>query len=625
MEGAYVRGSNSDALQVMLDGTVIYNQSHLFGLIDSFNADVIRTGSFYYDVTPARYHGPPGGTLSLVTKTGSLYNFGGSAGISNSVIRGSLEGPLAKGRASWLFAGRYSVLDAFDLFKSSDMISWGLNINRKNSLSDESQLLNDRIVIPGDYSVQFYDLHGKLFFEGDNDSRWMLSGYLGGDKTHQLTDRITRASPDQQTRRFDRQTFESGNEWGNHSANLSYFASVSDLVTLTIQSGYSYYYTSFLKEDFIYQRPGTTSSDQQLFINDFKNESELNHGYFSGEIQLRQLKLGVSLNLYGASYLERSLNRPEFFQRSTPVMPELYTDIEFNIRDLVKGETGLRLHYFSDGGYLNASPRLKFYMLPNEPLSFSLGFSRSYQYLYRLSFYNLTTADIWISATEEQKPAYADHLSAGIYLKPWSSALLQVEGYMKWQQNQRYHEINIQSLEGPFEGRPWFFDNEGYSRGIEFLFRQQLGRVDLTQTYTYSISELRNSSLNNGDWFYAEWDRSHRISSIITYNIFRELKLNLNWVYSNGVPDRLTLFREPGNRLGDYSRIDLSLLFNQGMGNQSLRIQAGIYNLTNRNNPWYREWVQTIDDSGIRPRLVPARADVYDLGMQPSISVSYFF
>jgi hypothetical protein len=625
MDGAYVRGSNSDALQVMLDGTVIYNHSHLFGLIDSFNADVIRTGSFYYDVTPARYQGPPGGTLSLITKTGSLYDFGGSAGVSNSVIRGSLEGPLVKGRASWLFAGRYSVLDAVDPFKSSDMISWGLNINRKNSLPNDSELLNDRIVIPGDYSVQFYDLHGKLFFEGDNDSRWTLSGYFGGDKTDQLTDRIIRASPDQQIRRFDRQTFETGNEWGNYSTNLSYYSSLDDLVTLTIQGGYSYYFTGFLKEDFIYQRPGSNNGDQQLFINDFENESELNHGYFSGEMQFRQLKLGASLNLYGVSYLERSINRPEFFQRSTPVMPELYSDFEFNFRDLVKGESGLRLHYFSDGGYLNASPRMKFNILPNRTVSFSLGYSRSYQYLYRLSFYNLTTADIWISATEDQKPASADHLSAGIYFKPWSSALFQVEGYMKWQQNQRFHEINIQSLEGPFEGRPWFFDNEGYSRGIEFLFRQPFGRVDLTQTYTYSISELRNNSLNNGDWFFAEWDRSHRFNSIITYSIFRELKLNLNWIYSTGVPDRLTLFREPGNRLGDYSRIDLSLLFNKDLGNQSLRIQAGIYNLTNRNNPWYREWVQTIDDSAIRPRLVPVLADVYDLGMQPSISLSYFF
>jgi hypothetical protein len=54
-------------------------------------------------------------------------------------------------------------------------------------------------------------------------------------------------------------------------------------------------------------------------------------------------------------------------------------------------------------------------------------------------------------------------------------------------------------------------------------------------------------------------------------------------------------------------------------------LQAGVYNLTDRNNPWYREWIQTVDDSGIRPRLSPRQVDVYDLGFQPSVSVAVYF
>src|SRR6056297_997682 len=39
--GLNVRGSPADGFRILLDGITIYNQSHLFGLLDSFNADAL--------------------------------------------------------------------------------------------------------------------------------------------------------------------------------------------------------------------------------------------------------------------------------------------------------------------------------------------------------------------------------------------------------------------------------------------------------------------------------------------------------------------------------------------------------------------------------------------------------
>lgn len=624
-EGSYIRGSNSDALRVLLDGSVIYSHSHLFGLIDSFNPDVIRTGSFYYDVAPARYHAPPGGVLNLVTQTGSLHEYGGSFGLSNSVVKGSVDGPIQKGQSSFMIAGRHSILNSINLFNTADMISWGLDIDRETSLPDDAMDLNERIVDPGDYSVDFYDLHAKLFFERSTASSWTLSGYLGGDNTSQTSERIISASPSS-SRRFERSDFETDNSWGNRSANVAYFRSLSSDRMIQIEAGFSYLYTSYLKEDFIYQRNGQDPDRPPLFVSDFENESELNHGYLNAELEADYFTLGAMVNVYDAAYRELSLNRSEFFQRTRPVMPELYGEYRFGGNQAAYSvDAGVRVQHYSDGGFTRLSPRIKASFFQSSPVSLGFSAGRNYQYLYRLSIYNQTTSDIWIMALDQQPPALSDHLSASVSVKPWQNAFFQIEGYLKRQQNLRFHKINFQNVESTFDGNPWFVDNDGYSRGAEFMFRQTFGRADITQSYTYSITELKNERFRNGDWFYAEWDRRHRFNTVVSYEIARGLKASVNWTYSTGRPDRIRLTEPTQDRLDHYSRVDLSLGYSSTIKETKFRLQAGVYNLTNRNNPWYREWVQTIDNSGIRPRLSPEQVDVFDLGVQPSVSVGIYF
>lgn len=625
MDGSTVRGSSPDAMHVLLDGAVIYNHSHLFGLIDSFNPDIIRTGGFYYDIAPARFQAPPGGVLNLVTKTGSLHDFGGTLGISNSMMRTSIEGPFQSGKSSWLFAARHSIINHVNLFDTAEMVSWGLDIDRESSISESTTLLTDRIVTPGDFNVRFYDLHGKIFLEDTHRGRWTLSGYIGGDVTTQISNRIVRTNINEPSRRFENRDFETGNQWGNRSAGFSYYSPVRNDYFVYVQGGFSYYYTGFVKEDFVYQRPGLPQGEQLLYVDLFENESELKHGYFSAEIDFGKVVFGGSINLYDAVYLEQSLNRSEFFQKSTPIMPEIYFDYHIGTNDLYSLSSGIRFHYYSDGKFLNLSPRVRLKILPDRPVSIGVGYSRNFQYIYRLSINNLTTSDIWITALEGQTPARSDNLTAGVYISPWKHANFQTEAYLKWQGNLRYHEINIQNLEIPFQNRPWFSDNEGYSRGIELMFRQDIGKINVTQSYTWSVSELRNSRLNNGEWFFTELDRRHIFGTTITYRVEDGLIVSLNRIQSSGRPDKLTLFRDQPSRLGRYSRYDLSINYTISGERQSLNIQAGVYNLSNRKNPWYREWVQTIDNTGIRTRLVPVKAEVYDLNIQPSFSVTYQF
>ena len=654
-DGAFVRGSNSDALQVLLDGAVIYNKSHLFGLVDSFNADAIRTSSFYYDVTPARYQGPPGGTLNLVTRAGSLYRYRGNAGISSSALGGSMEGPLVPGRASVLVSGRTSLLNGYGFPGTGDLVAWGLNVGRPNSLDNGTTILEDRIVTPGDFKVNFHDLHGKIFLEDARGNRWMLSGYSGFNNTKQDALRLVRDRPLGPDAPLVRENFETRNRWGNRTASLGMHRALDPDRSMHLRSGVSYYHTRYNKEDFSYQRPGRNQQNQTLFIHPYENQSELTHWYLEADFirylpfggggdaavehtaealpalltSLSNLQSGLALHGYYAAYLEESLNRPRYYQRSEPMLLEGYFDTEWipggtETALPLELQAGMRLQYFSDGGYVRISPRLKAGLLPGARLSPSVGYSRTYQYLFKLAFYNQTTSDIWITANNNQEPATVDLWSASLHFRVTGGWFLRGEAYYKHQRNLRFHEINIQSIQSPLEGAPWFADNSGYARGVEFQAGYGGDRLSLIQSYTLSRTEMSNPRLNQGARFLAYWDRTHQFNTLFFLRPFSGLRVDVNWFFATGVPDRLGLFRSGDTRLGNYSRIDLSLKYDANSGFHRWSIEAGVYNLTNRQNPWYRDWVLTVDEETQQRRLEPVQVVFYDLGFQPSFSLRYY-
>jgi len=624
--GAGIRGSNADALQVLLDGTPIYNHSHLFGMVDSFNPDAIRTSQFFYDITPATYQAPPGGTLDLVTRTGSLNKFSATAGLSNTAVSATLEGPLKTGRSSWLISGRHSILNNVNLFNSSTLVAWGLDIDRKNSVTENGiTTTTDRTVIPGDFDAAFYDVHAKFYIENKDYSRWIAGVYFGGDDTNQESERLTRVftgNPPRPTLQYN--TYQTKNNWGNRSFNLQHFNRINRNSFFEFKSGFSYYYTSYLKEDFRYNRVADQNGNTIILVQPFSNESELSHFFINPQLQNGDFTYGFTWNVIIADYAERSFNRPEFIQKNSTHLSEIYLQHEYKLVDILKAENGIRIHHYSNGNYFRTSPRIRFTAEPHRRISLSAGYSRNHQFLYRIGFYNQTTSEIWITANDNQPPSVTDQFTAGLYIDLWRGAGFQAEAYLKRQDKLRYHEINIQAMQNTNPENPWFVDFQGFSQGVELLFSQRLGRAAISQSYTLSESKLNSSRLNNGEWFFAEWDRRHQLITTFSYSPIQGIQLNASFTFATGVPDRQSLFTGSGmDRLDDYLRTDISVDYSVNLGSTGkLAFQFGVFNLFDRRNVWYREAVQIVNDSGPRPVLEPAMADVYDLGFRPSFSVS---
>lgn len=632
-DGINIRGSSADGFRVQLDGQTIYHESHLFGLMDAMNPDVLRSSGFYYNITPAQYKAPLGGTLSLITKSGSVNQTKASAHISNSAASITAEGPIIKGKASWLLSGRHSYLDQVNWLNNQSLIEFGLDVNRPSTLEFQRRLpafikevkTTEPVIL--DTEAGFYDLHGKFQFETKNGAQFYLSGYAGYDDAYQKYIR------DFAELEFE---FESKNKWDNKTFASGFSTQINPRLLSQTRAGYSMYDSDYQKDDFEYQLQPAQSGNGRA---DSSITSPLNLNNEVYEFNIRQsfsfysdvlnLEFGAEYSDFDVRYQELSLITRSFKSRRTSQLADLFAQADLTDLENITLNLGSRLHYFSNGQYIRWSPRLKFSYRPTEFISWNAGFSRNYQFIHRLELYNNSSTDFWILSNEDQPPSSVDYFTAGIHFFVNPTLYFQIEGYYKHYENLRLHELNAGLISTSFTNfeNPWFTDTQGRSKGLELLLKNRLDPITFTTAYTLSSAELSNDRINNGAYFYANWDRRHQLSTAADLSIAKGLNIYISWMYGTGTPNLFDVSRFVDTpRLPDYSRVDLSLKYTRVTSLGSIKAAISVYNILNRNNPWYDE-LRPVTLVNVRDNEIRARAmtHIYDLGIQPSFSLGFYF
>ena len=112
--GLYVRGGSPDQNLILLDGSIVYNPTHLFGFISTFNSDAIKDVELIKGGFPAEYGGRLSAVLNITQKDGNRNKVEGQAGLGVISSKLSLQGPLFDG--SWFISGRRTY---FELIKAA--------------------------------------------------------------------------------------------------------------------------------------------------------------------------------------------------------------------------------------------------------------------------------------------------------------------------------------------------------------------------------------------------------------------------------------------------------------------------------------------------------------------------
>jgi len=624
-----VRGSSADGFQVLLDGVTIYSHTHMFGLFDNFNADALKTSGLFYDITPANYQAPSGGTLALINKTGSLNNHGIKAGISNSSVKATVEGPVKKGNSSFLISGRWSYLDQVNWMQNNELIQWGLDVNRPREITDTQNLTNVQtgIIKPQNNDAQFGDIHTKFYTEQKNGGRFSISGYFGFDNIEQNSQRLFRTFNSAEGSTTDFQPVSTQNNWYNGIGSIQYQQPLKSNLYQKTTVGFSSFGTEFDKDDFTYTQINTNNGALESFSSSLQVENVLNEILIKHEYDHRTGRFlnnfGIAYRYFSGEYFEDSFLRPNLFIDDDAQKIDVYFQTEFSLVQLVKINTGIRGHYYSSGEYLDWSPRVKVKFFDTKPVSFGAGYSRNFQHVNRVSFSNVLTSDVWILVDENQPPAETEQFTAGIYIGNGRHVGLQIEGYVKDFSFLRLHEIDTFSSATAFSSSPWFAGNSADAKGIEISLLGSFGPFQLNQGLSVSEMEIQNDNINNGEPFLADWDRTYQYTASALIDLTQSLRVFANFIYASGTPDKLAVFgNERENRLDDYIRTDLRATYKKDFGKNTVTASFSVYNLLDRDNPWYRELSFVLDQSGSTDSFEAVPADVYDLGFQPSFSVN---
>jgi hypothetical protein len=104
--GFNVRGGSTDQNLILFNEATIYNPSHFFGLFSAFNPEVIKDLQLYKSSIPAKFGGRLSSVLDITSREGNKKEFTGTAGIGPVTSRIHLEGPIAKGKTSFILGAR---------------------------------------------------------------------------------------------------------------------------------------------------------------------------------------------------------------------------------------------------------------------------------------------------------------------------------------------------------------------------------------------------------------------------------------------------------------------------------------------------------------------------------------
>lgn len=487
-----VRGGDPDQNLILLDESVVYNVSHLFGFFSVFNPDALKDLKLIKGGFPAQYGGRLSSVLDLTMNEGNLQSFHVKGGIGLLSSRLTVEGPIVKDKASFSISGRRTYID--QVFR----------------------LIN----IPVPY--YFYDLNAKANVKLGDKDRLYLSAYLGDDVLY---------IPDQLQDSLDQDSGGLGPiDFGFRLGNLTTTLRWNHLFSARLFSNTSATFTRF-----------------QYDINGSVGEN----GIFIGS---RVMDLGLKQDLawyidpdhtlrFGGQYIRHRFKpnvisaRGDISQlvqteETEPIYSNevaLYAQHEWQIHERLQAHYGLRISsaILSEKTYAGLEPRASLVYTLNDRNSFKAGYSRMMQYMHLVSSSTVALpTDLWYPVTPTVKPQSA-HQVAGSYTRHFASfnSLFTIEGYYKWMYNlTEYREGANLILNDNFEQE--LLQGNGTSYGLEFLFKRDEGRLKGWLGYTLAYSQRQFDGLNGGEVFWAKYDRRHDFSAVGI------LELSPRWTFS---------------------------------------------------------------------------------------------
>ncbi len=601
--GLNVRGGKPDQNLNLLDGGVVYNPTHFFGIFQALNPIAIGQLNIYKGSIPASYGGRLSSVFDIQTKNADLEEVHGELSLGPITFNGTVQTPINKGTSSMLtgIRGVYS--------------DWILK-----KLKDEN-LKNNK--------ANFFDVVNKFHFETENDSELNITTYYSKDQFNATVDSLfsyTNLMLSAGIRKnLKKNIFRLNGSFSDYRHQIDYTGNAQNgfiqnygLSQVNLMASLSKYFREKHRFELgntntLYKiQPGTLNPRTELDLIgqiNLNSEQALEGALFLSDVWDLNQKLQLNAVVRIPYYLSFGPYQINEYDANFPKSKSSIINISF----VEKGKI--------ESSFVGSEVRLSTRYLLTERSSIKIGINNAYQFLHTLS--NNTAAspfDSWRLSNRYVKPQEAQQASLGYSFRQQDNNFdLTFDLYYKKYQHltdlktgantQLVPSIETQILQG-----------NGKAYGAEMMIRKNQGDLNGWVAYTYSRSMIQLDSkfpyerINQGQYFPSNFDKPHDLSVIANYKLTRRFSFSSNFTYQSGRPitfptgkydlDGVTYVTYSSRnkyRIPNYIRLDLG--FNVEGTHKLNKVahsfwSVSIYNLLGRNNPYSMFFVN--EDNRIR-------------------------
>ena len=615
--GLHVRGGSPDQNLIIMDGAPIYNWSHVFGFVSSFNHDALNEAELYKGGFPARYGGRLSSVVNLTMREGNRRAFAGRGTIGLLASRVTIEGPIRKNESSFIVSARRTYLDLL-----TRPLFW---------LGETDYLIG----------YNFGDINAKanvIFSERDHA---FASLYASRD-SYYLRD----GKKDDQLR--------NGVGWGNLVGTLRWNRVLKQTMFLNVVLLHSRYEYSALDRYTVSELnsgSGTVELYETRFrsgISDWTAKADLEYA----PLVTHKLRFGASVSRKGYTpgvqrVIEEAGARMvvdtlvETNRKHAATEWHAYAEDTGDFLERVKVNGGIHMSGFHAHGkrYASFEPRISALVWIASAWAATASYARAYQYVHLLTNNGVgPPTDLWVPSTRRVAPQRAWQLNAGVSRQGAQDAIgASMTGYYKSMKGviEYLEGSSLAGLNRDWEGQ--IAAGRGWSYGIEALIEKKEGKTRGWIGYTLSWTNRRVPDINQGRRFPYRYDRRHDISVALMRRLGRHT-LSATWVFATGnaVTIPVAQYVENGTlvsvfqgrnqqRLPAYHRLDLSMHLPKRKGKAKLTFS--VYNLYNRRNAFYTYVRDTAAFESFRGYFDESRSfrKVSVFPVIPSISYSFTF
>ncbi len=559
--GLYIRGGSPDQNLVLLDGTTVYNPSHLFGFFSTFNTDAIKDVELIKGGFPATYGGRLSAVLDMTQKDGNQNEFGGLASLGLVSSRLSMEGPIGNG--SWFLGGRRTYLDLIANFVPDDpeepfpdFAFYDLNAKISQKLSDNDRIFFSGFMSADDLTLEAAGLEFNIGISNRTGSlRWT---HLYGDNFFT----ILNLTGSRYTNGFNGENsgfeFEVENYIQDYSAkgNFEWFTSED----LTLKGGFE------------------ISSLEFGYFQNFRGDRTT---VDEGESETGSTNLEINDMTYA-----------------------LFGQSNYQVNQRLSLQAGLRLGYIDLGEELSWDPRLALRYQLDEDWALKLAWGVFHQHLRLASNPDFTFFDTWLPTDSTVPISSSAHYIAAIETDLSSDYSLNLDVYYKTLDN--ISELNRFVVDARTTADV-FFVGEGESYGAEIFVQKLKGRLTGWVGYSLGWIEARFDSINQGRSFRPKYDRRHDFKVVANYELNEDWTIGGSFTFQSGQSytpstSQFASFlpgEEFGNtmtipadryslRLPNSHQLNLNVNYNFTMWDLPARLLIDVFNVYSRRDIWFR-------------------------------------